>query len=158
MNRTTQAIRQIIYEALTSPQLQYQINAGSAQTLPVANIIPHAVWLPGGSQAPMPAVFFDVQPMGFKTRKLFERNLRLMVWCVSSSGPDECTEISEAVMSLLHTADQDTEGPTDISRPTTTSALGSAVRKCECTRGSLTDYESETSRWYRTLEFSIVAH
>lgn len=158
MNRTTQAVRQVVYEALTTSPLQYQINGGSVQTLPADNVIPRAVWLPGVAQAPVPLIAFDVQPRGFTTRKLPDRNLRMMVWVVSSNGPDECTEICEAIVNLLHTADQDSEGPAYIGRAAAAGILGVAVRKCECVGGSPTDYEAETSRWYRTLEFSIVAN
>lgn len=154
MNRTEQAMRQILAAALTN--LPYQINNGTPQTL--TNVRPVSLWETGNADAPMPLVCYVVERTGFTSRKLQESNLSLSVSVVSKTGPDEVTEISEAIVNRLHTADQDSEGPVSLSRPGTTSLLGAAVRKCELMRGGRCVYDEKTSRWYRTLEFSIVAN
>lgn len=154
MNRTEQAFRQALVAALTG--LTYQINNGTPQTL--SNLKPAALWDPGNAQAAMPLVCYTVERTGFTTRHLPESNLALTLSVISSTGPDEVTEISEAIVNRLHTADQQSEGPADLSRPVQSGLLGIVVRKCELARGGKCMFDAQTQRWYRTLEFSITAN
>lgn len=156
MNRSAQAFRQVVAASLSNTPLSYQINNNAPQTLPTANVVPEGMW--DATAPPMPLVAYDVQRTGFRTRKLYESSLALMFRVVSNSGPDEANEIAEALINRFHTADQDTEGPADLSRAPTSSLLGVAVRKCELVHGGWTVYDKTVNRWQRVLEFSVIAN
>lgn len=156
-NRTVQALRQSVYAALTSPPLQYQVNNASPVALPAANVIPKEVWLAGGAQAPMPLVCYVVSSIGNPSRTISDRQLMLKVWCVSSAGTDECTELYEAVRSVLHTADQD--GPAkSLSRAATATTLPIAVALCVERRAPGVAFEEKTQRWYCVGEYDVIAN
>lgn len=156
--RTQQAFRQAVYARLTAPPMTYQINDAPVQTLPIANVVPRAVWIPGrgGTPPPMPLVAYSVSTRDNPPRQAEDRGLWMKIWCVSSSGPDECSEIYEAVRALVHTADQQGPAP-DLSRASTASTLGLVVRKCTEERVSDVDFEEKTQRWYLVAEYRVVA-
>lgn len=154
--RTLQAVRQAIYTALTSPQLTYQINANAPVTLPIANVIPQSIELAGGAQAPMPLIAIAIEGRGIPSRTVNDRKLGLRIWCVSSTGPDECTELYEAVRARIHASDQDNNSY-NMSRPPTGSTLGVVFRECIEERVSPIYFENETQRWYIRAEYRVGA-
>lgn len=162
MNRQIlQAARQVVYSALTPVGgLPYQIDGTNAPSnLPIANVVPKAVWLAGGAAAPMPLVAFDLGAGVSEPRVFNVRRLNLKVWVVSENGQDECVGLYEAVRGRLHLADQESvpDGPQDLSRAGSGSALAITVREFVETRASGADYERETNRWYLVAEYRITA-
>lgn len=156
--RTLQALREAVYSALTTPPLQYQIDTTSAplQTLPAASVHAKAVWDAG--DPPMPALAFSVSAAGNPSRLEAERTLTLRVWAISASTGDECTEIYEAARARLHTADQDAPpGIADLSRPSVGGALGLVVRELIEQRVSEASFDQQTSKWYVTAEYRVIA-
>lgn len=169
--RTLQAVRQVVYAALTSPQLVYTVNDGSPITLPVANVSSRAPWNPavGGSlQPPSPFVAFSVGGRGHDTM-LAERQMRLKIWVSSNSTTvspdDEVTELYEAIRARLHGADDEATSdwlqfaPPSLSRTDTAQNLGLAVRRCrEVGSGALpAEFETTSARWWISAEYVVIA-
>lgn len=167
--RTIQAVRQVIYAALTSPQLVYTVNDGDPVTLPVVNVSARPVWTPavgGGTQPPDPYVAFSVgggSPDAFQN----ERKLRMQIWVSSNSATvspdDECTELYEAIRLVLHCADDEPHDDgfpkPSLSRTATATTLGVQIRRCrEMSPGAFpADYEPKSARWYVSAHYEIVA-
>ena len=169
--RTLQAVRQVLYAALTSPPLQYAVNDGPTITLSANNVAARPVWTPavsGGSQPPSPYVAFSVGGGGNATM-LAERTLRMQIWVSSNSGTnapdDEVTELYEAIRARLHGADDDATSdwlqfvPPSLSRTPTAHTLGVTIRRCrEINPGaSPADFEPTSARWYVSAHYLIVA-
>lgn len=169
--RTLQAVRQVLYAALTAPPLTYQINDGAPITLSAQNVAARPVWTPaigGGPQAPSPYVCFAVGGAGHSTL-IAERGLRARIWVSSDSGSnapdDEVTELYEAIRARLHGADDEATSdwlefaPPSLSRIDTAHALGVAIRRCrELSPGAQpADYEPQSGRWYVSATYEIVA-
>lgn len=169
--RTIQAVRQVLYAALTSPALTYQINDGTPITLSSQNVAARPVWTPavgGGAQPPTPYVCFSVGGGGHETM-LAERSLRARIWVSSNSADnppdDEVTEIYEAIRARLHGADDEATSewlqfaPPSLSRSDTAQALGLAIRRCREMRPGAqpADFEIASARWYVSATYEIVA-
>ena len=170
--RTIQAVRQVIYAALTSPQISYMVNDDGPFTLPVANVSARPTWAPavgGQPDPPTPYVAFAVGGSGHDVM-LAERAMRMQIWissCSSNVAPDdEVTELYEAIREILHGADDDDDPgswlqfrPPSLSRSDTAQTLGLAIRRCrEMNPGALpADFEPSTARWYVSARYEIVA-
>lgn len=169
--RTLQAVRQVLYAALTTPPLTYQINSGAPITLSAQNVAARPVWTPavgGGAQPPSPYVCFSVGGAGHETL-IAERLLRARFWVSSASGSaapdDDVTELYEAVRERLHGADDDAQAgfesfaPPSLSRSATGQTLGVIVRRCrEQPPGALAaDFDDKSGRWYISATYEIVA-
>lgn len=167
--RTLQAVRQVIYAALTDPQIVYNVNNEGPITLPVENVSPRAIWNPavgGQTQPPSPFVAFAVgggSPDPFQN----ERKLRMQIWVSSNASTyqpdDECTELYEAIRAIIHCADDEPHDDAipkpSLSRSTTATTLGVQIRRCrEMAPGALpADYEPKSARWYVSAHYEIYA-
>jgi hypothetical protein len=156
-----EAVRQVLYAALTNPVLAYSVE-GVAGTVPTANVIPKDIWRTGGDSAPMPLVSISVASLSAAGWSQNERNLVATVTVVSASDQDQCEEIMEAIRARLHGAD--TEGlsdavlrPTNLSRATSGVALGAAIRMIRERHVLPTTYNATDQRWYTTAEYDISA-
>lgn len=169
--RTIQAVRQVLYAALISPPITYNVNDVGPLTLPAANVAARPVWSPavgGSAQPPTPYVAFSVGGAGNATL-LAERSLRMQIWvssCSSDVAPDdEVTELYEAIRARIHGADDELTDnwlqfqPTSLSRSDTSQALGVAIRRCrEMNPGALpAGFDTATARWYVSAHYEIVA-
>ncbi len=159
---TVPALREVIYAALTSPPLPYNVDNGGSYgttTLPSGNVKPRSVWL-NGPNPPSPMVCFAVNSRGQRSRYV-DPNLRVYVWAVAD---DELTAIYlyAGVRARLHLAD-DTGGggptfaPPSLSRVQTSAQLGVVVRQCEEDDAMPAEFDKDTGRWYVSAQYKIVA-
>ena len=161
MPRTTASIRGAIYTTLTTPQIQYQIDLNTPQTLASTSVYPHAVFAPtaGGTSIVFPAVFIDVSDRGTKSEVIYGAGMfGVKLWVVSAIGPDECTAIYEAVDARLNYGDiaAGWDAP-DLSTPGGVSSLPLIFHQLKRTRASGAAYELETTKWYVVAEYDGVA-
>lgn len=160
--RTLQAVREIIFTALTSPALQYYKDLGggsgySLLTLPTANVVPRAIWNVGPTPPPSPYICFAVRGRGQTSRYIGDRRMTATFWCVSELE-DEVTELYEAVRSKVNLADQDV-GPfaTDMSTIGTLTNLGAIFREFIETNAYEPTWDRVTTRWQLVAEYSVIA-
>lgn len=157
MSDMRRGLRQAIYAALTPEGgLQYQTQTGTA-TLPVDNVVPKAVNLAGGTQAPSPLVAYSVATRGQVSRGIgFAYSVK--VWVVSSLNNDEPEDIWDAISRTLNLADMQggAYAAPDLSRAGGGAVLPVALYEMKVTRVSDTAFEEKTSRWYLTAELSVV--
>lgn len=172
--RTLQAVRQVIYYALTAPPLTYSINGSSPITLSAANVSTRAPWnlavgLTPQEPIPTPSVAFTVEGKS-PWQMIAERDMMLKIWVSSNStnlpafaGPDdEVTEVYEAIRAILHGADDEAQTseafpPASLTRVATDLALGLTVRRCRESHAFPADYEKDSARWWISASYRIVA-
>jgi hypothetical protein len=171
---TLQAVRQVIYYALTTPPLTYTISGSSPITLSAANVSTRAPWnmavgLTPQDPIPTPSIAFTVEGRS-PTQMLAERDMMLKIWVSSNStnlpgdvGPDdEVTEVYEAIRAILHGADDEAQisgafPPPSLTRVATDLALGLSVRQCREIHAFPADYEKDSARWWISASYRIVA-
>jgi hypothetical protein len=143
-------IRKVIFNALTVPPLQYQIDTNPIRTVPAANVVPTLQWHEQG-KAPMPLVAYTVSAGTIRSRYLDLTPARARITVVSRHGADECMAIAYAIEARLSLADQE-DAMRDLSNAAVQFALIFPAEQLDPA------YERDTSRYYVTMRFTIIAH
>jgi hypothetical protein len=144
-------IRKVIYLALTTPPLQYQVDANPVRTVPIENVVPTLQWHEQG-KAPMPLVAYTVSAGTIRSRYLDLTPARARITVVSRHGADECMAIAFAIEARLALADQEGDPTRDLSNAAVQFALIFPTEQMDPA------YERETSRYYVTMRYTIIAH
>lgn len=160
--RILQAAREILFAALTNPPLQYYQDQGGSSgyallTLPVANVVPRAIWTLGTAAPPTPYVCFAVKGRGQTSRLIADRRLQITFWVVTQDE-DSATELYEAIRSIVNLADQDAGFfAKDLSRLGSATQLGALFRELIEVNAYEPDFDRVTGRWQLVAEYSAIA-
>lgn len=165
--RTIPAVRQVIYAALTSPAITYQVGWGGAtNTLTDANVSPRPIWYSAVGGQPLTISPYIAFTIGGKAHMelLSERKLELKIWVSSTESDSDIEELYEqGIRARLHGADLEAiaEGlqmpPEPLTREQTDSLLGLTVRRCRETLVLPSDFSKDDGRWYLSARYELIA-
>ena len=161
--RSITGVRQALFMALTTPQLNYTINDGSTIALPAASIQPFAPWNLGDQPPADPLVCFAISGRGIESKQIPDRHLGMKIWVSASTDSDLVTDLYEAIRARLSPDTDYGDGYVSWSRaavtgqPTGSNTLSATIRSCREEMVLQPEIEPATIRWWLTAEWSLVA-